>query len=77
MDTTILILYTYLTGCILFYIFFQLNYIFSWIKEIELGSALGCIVGGLFVSFFWPIFVICALLDWMDSTHYKHKYKYK
>ena len=77
MNTTILIFYTYLIGCILFYIFLQLNYIFSLIEEIEFDSAFGCIIGGLIASFFWPIFVICALLDWMDGAHYKHKHKYK
>ena len=77
MDT--IILYTYLIGYILFYIFFQLNFMFSWFKMIEMDNAFGSIFGGLFVSTLWPIIVIfylgVKLMLWMDDMHHKHKYK--
>lgn len=72
-------LYTFFTGYILFYIFFQLNYIFSWFKEIELDDAFDCIFMGMFISLFWPLFIIVGLIiklmTWMDDVHRKHKYK--
>ena len=74
-----IILYTYLIGYILFYIFFQLNYIFSWFKGLELDDAFDCIFIGLFISLLWPLFIIgipfVKLLKWMDDVHNKHKYK--
>lgn len=74
-----IILYTYLIGYILFYIFFQLNYMFSWHKGIELDDAFESIFFGLFLSSFWPLFIIAfpvgKLLAWMEDVHHKHKYK--
>ena len=79
MDT--IIIYTYLIGYILFYIFFQLNYMFSWFEELEMNEAIDAVFWGLPISLFWPIIVIIGLaikiMLWMDNVHYKHKYKHK
>lgn len=72
-------LHIYFIGYILFYIFFQLNYTFSWCKEIELDDAFDCVFLGFFISLFWPLFIIVypitKLMTWMDNMHDKHKYK--
>ena len=74
-----IILYTYLIGYVLFYIFLQLNYMFSWFKDIEPDDAFDCVFMGLFASLFWPLIVIIGpitkLMVWMDDVHNKHKYK--
>lgn len=52
---------------------------FSWFKSIEPDDAFDCVFMGLFVSLFWPLFVIVCpvtkLMVWMDDVHDKHKYK--
>lgn len=72
-----IILYIYLAVCVIVYSFIQLNYMFSWFKNPMFEDAADCVFWGLFVSFFWPLFItaylVMNLMIWMDGVHNKHK----
>lgn len=75
----IILFYAYFVLAALVYIFIQLNYIFSWFKEITDNNAANSLVIGMLYALFWPvslvIVVISILANFMENMHdiYKRK----
>lgn len=75
----IILFYAYFVLAALVYIFIQLNYIFSWFKEITDDNATNNLVIGMLYALFWPvslvIIIILILADFMENMHNIYKKK--